>query len=133
MFRVGNLVRSRLNVEPQARAGRIRRLIQEVRSLMGSEARHLRRLGICLHGLQMVGSRGVPAGGDAEPWLMELLDEIHLLAGTAQEPCEMEHGWEQEVKQRRVHLIESHCLPQALLHQERQSDFVTLKAASFIP
>ena len=106
MFRVGNMVRDRLGGNPDVRAGRVRRLIQQVRALMGSEARHLRRLGICLHGLQMVGSRSVPTRGAAESWLPEMLDDIHLLAAAAQEPCEMEMGWEQEVLELRRWLAE---------------------------
>ena len=106
MFRVGNMVRQGLGSNPEVRAGRVRRLIQEVRALMGSEARHLRRLGICLHGLQMVGSRGVPAGGAEDSWLPQMLDDIHLLAAAAQEPCEMEVGWEQEVLELRRWLAE---------------------------
>ena len=82
MYVVNNLVRSRLPRDPGTRAGCVRLLIQTVRAMLGSEARHLRRMGICLHGLQMIGIRGpVSLEGDSATWLTGVADEIHLLAG----------------------------------------------------
>ena len=55
MFRANNMIREHLASDSTARGWQVRLLLRAVRNQMGSAARHLLRLGICLHGIQMIG------------------------------------------------------------------------------
>ena len=92
MFRANNLIRERM--------WQIRVLLRAVRQQMGLAARHLRRLGICLHGIQMIGCEKHQSHADMEEdadWIAELLDLIHMMAGTETAGICTEGPWGKEI------------------------------------
>ena len=125
MFRTNQLVRSSLPTDPLARSCHIRLLIEAVRELMGTEARHLRRLGVCLHGLQMLGQQGpiTDQVGQVDEWLPELVDSIHLLAG-ADDTTEGSCTWDESIVSLRRWLAEDRLSTLDFVHDPaaRSSD-----------
>ena len=98
MFRANQAVRNVLPREGQERARRIRLVTEALQSQIGSESRHLRRLAIALHGLQMVGNADeevAPMDSDDE-WLPGLVDELLLLAGQ-EDAGVSEESWTEEL------------------------------------
>ena len=89
MFRANQLVRQHL---PQV-------IMEALRNQIGSEARHLRRLAIGLHGLQMLGG----ADGAFESreldseWLPGTVDELLFLAGQEDSGISDEQEWSREL------------------------------------
>ena len=83
MFRANQLVRQHLPREGSERARRIQVIMESVRSQIGAEARHLRRLAVGLPGLQMLGGAdGTFESRDQDSeWLPGIVDELLLLAG----------------------------------------------------
>ena len=76
MYRTNNLIRDRLNSDSRMRENQLG-LHDALKQQIGTSARHLRRLGICLHGVQIIGirkRRDLEEGFEA--WLAELMDEI---------------------------------------------------------
>ena len=130
MFRTNSLVRDSLPAEPSQRSACIRLIIGAVRDVMGTEARHLRRLGVCLHGLQMIGEQGSIEAlqGDVDSWLPGLVDDIHLLAG-ADNTTGPTTSWSEEVVALRRWLAEDRlsaqhyvCDPTARSSHEASSE-----------
>ena len=64
MYHANNQVRRWLQAQPSERTRRLTLLTRAVQEQLGSEARHLRRMGVVLQGLQMIG------GGDDHQGVM---------------------------------------------------------------
>ena len=115
MFRINNVVREALEGPPQERARRLQVLLQALRHSMGSEARHLRRIGVSLHGLQMIGiicDNVYTVGHEQDDtWLPQLLDEIHMMAGSETAGVSSEGPWSTEVIRLRRWLAEDRLQP----------------------
>ena len=56
MYHANNQVRRWLQAQPSERTRRLTLLTRAVQEQLGSEARHLRRMGVVLQGLQMIGT-----------------------------------------------------------------------------
>ena len=81
MYRVNNLIREHLKSDEASRDIRVCLIKNELRNMMGSEARHLRRIGTCLHGVQMLGHGPCPDATtyseDNAEWLSHLMDDAY--------------------------------------------------------
>ena len=114
MVRVNNMVRTYLTGRSEGERMRRLRLIEEaVRNQLGSESRHLRRLGVALHGLQMVGGTAEEAEQretDHE-WLPQVVDEFMLMANQEDPHISDEGVWTQEVNALRRWLAEDRLRP----------------------
>ena len=110
MYNINNLVRRVLPREEEERSRRIRLLEEAVRNQLGSESRHLRRLGVALHGLQMLGSSSatVDARVTDDQWLPATVDEILLFSGREEQGLSEEREWSEEVLSLRRWLAEDH-------------------------
>ena len=113
MFRVNNAVREVLPREGSERCRRLSLIMRAVSNQIGSDARHLRRLCMGLHGLQMFGNDRCSAleveGNDT--WLAPLLDELHLMASSETLGISVEGEWTQELMTLRRWLAEDHLDP----------------------
>ena len=98
---------------PRVRAQRLRRLLRAVQAQVGSESRHLRRMGVILHGLQMVGEVGNAHAEvtTEEPWLTEAVDELVMLAGSEMAGISDESRWDSEVLALRRCLAQDRLMP----------------------
>ena len=95
MYNANNIVRRLAVGGPGQRARKVRLLLKAVQSQLGLEARHLRRMGVILQGLQMIGMPPVPeeeTDGEEE-WLMSTVDELVLLAASEHEGISHEEQW----------------------------------------
>ena len=81
MIYANQIARHAIQGPPGVRSRRLRRLLRALEAHIGSESRHLRRMGVILHGLQMVGATG-NEGAEVvveEPWIANAVDELVLL------------------------------------------------------
>ena len=101
-------VRQHLVREGPERARRSQVITESLRSQIGSEARHLRRLAIGLHGMQMLGGAqwSTRSRDEDEEWLRGVMDELLLLAGQANK-----NGLKKEVMALRRWLAEDWLRP----------------------
>ena len=106
MYNINNLVRRVLPREEEERSRRM----EAVRNQLGSESRHLRRLGVALLGLQMLGSSSatVDARVTDDQWLPATVDEILLFSGREEQGLSEEREWSEEVLSLRRWLAEDH-------------------------
>ena len=98
VFRTNNAVRSFLQVDTAERGRRVRLITEALQSQLGLESRHLRRLGIGVHGLQMMGDSpgDLERRDDDEKWLPVLVDELMMLAAQEDQGISDERPWSQE-------------------------------------
>ena len=123
MYRTNNLIRDRLDPDTRTRENQIGMLHDALKQQIGTSARHLRRLGICLHGVQMIGIRkrkDVEEGLDA--WLAELMDEIHMIAATEVTGVSIEDTWDRELLGLRRWLAEDMLCPKEEVSDEDQEN-----------
>ena len=113
MFHANGVVRRLLLNNPGQRRQRLRMLMQALRQQLGGEARHLRRMSICLHGLQMIGDGQEVAAEPAmaEDWVQETLDELVLLAGSETPGISTEQSWTEEFLRLRRWMAEDRLHP----------------------
>ena len=112
MYRTNNLIRDRLNSDARMRENQLGLLHDALKQQIGTSARHLRRLGVCLHGVQMIGirkRRDLEEGFEA--WLAELMDEIHMVAATEVTGVSIEGTWDRELLGLRRWLAEDMLCP----------------------
>ena len=99
--------------DERERMRRIRLLSEALQNQVRSECRHLRRLGISLHGMQMLGASDseVRSREDDEEWLPLILDELLLLGGQEDSGVSDERSWTRELLALRRWLAEDWLRP----------------------